>query len=283
MSQIGPIDRPIETPVTASPTSRLESGAQEAPAQSTTEVAKDQASAVTDSTKQAGQQVVQETKQQVGQVAAEAKNQTGNLLRQGVAEINSQAGHQQQRLAQGVHSIAQELGSMASSSDQSGPVTSLVQEASRRSGKAAHWLEDHEPTDILDGLRSFARRRPGTFLLGAAAAGVLVGRLTRGLAAEAKNEDAAHGEDPTTPGHALPSGYPAATDPIPIAEQLGDEAGGDPLTGEQVVGDPMPAGPEYTPTPPTRNSWPPAPPTPEAGREFSDDTLPRGLGQAGPR
>jgi hypothetical protein len=153
---------------------------------STTDVARDQASDVKDTTKEAGQQVVQETKQQAANVVAEARDQTGNLLRQGAAEVSSQAGQQQQRLAQSIHSMAQELGSMASASHESGPMQNIVQEASRRGGEVAHWLENHEPSDVLDQLRSFARRRPATFLIGAAAAGVLVGRLSRGLAADAK-------------------------------------------------------------------------------------------------
>lgn len=269
MSQTGPIDRPIEPPTYPSPTA----GSQETLDPSTTDVAKDQASEVKDTTKQAGQQVVQETRQQVAQVASEAKNQTSNLLRQGVSEINSQAGQQQQRLAQSVHSIAKELGSMASSSDQSGPMTGLAQDASRRAGAAAHWLETHEPSDILDGLRSFARRRPATFLLGAAAAGVLVGRLTRGIAAEAKNDDQGAGNQITPTHQALPGGYPTATDPLPA----GDQTAGDP-----TVGGPPPTGPEYTSGPSTPGPWTPGPSTP-AGETGFDDTLPRGLGEAGPR
>ncbi|GAB3918538.1 hypothetical protein GCM10011575_34210 [Microlunatus endophyticus] len=155
---------------------------------STADVAKDQAAEIKETSKAAGQQVVEETKQQAATVAAEAKNQTSDLLRQGIGEFNSQAGQQQQRLAGSVHSLAKELGAMASASDQSGPMTGLVQDASRRGGEIAQWLETHEPNDILDGLRSFARRRPGTFLLGAAAAGVLVGRLARGMAGDAGPE-----------------------------------------------------------------------------------------------
>ena len=37
---------------------------------------------------------------------------------------------------------------------------------------------------VLDELRRFARRRPATFLIGAAIAGVVVGRLTRNLLAD---------------------------------------------------------------------------------------------------
>jgi hypothetical protein len=44
-------------------------------------------------------------------------------------------------------------------------------------------LQNREPAELLDDVRSFARRKPGLFLLGAAAAGVLAGRLTSGVKA----------------------------------------------------------------------------------------------------
>ncbi len=40
-----------------------------------------------------------------------------------------------------------------------------------------------DPASLLDEAKSFARQRPGAFLLLAAGAGVLAGRLTRGLSA----------------------------------------------------------------------------------------------------
>ena len=54
-------------------------------------------------------------------------------------------------------------------------------------GKGAHqaagWLADRDPGSLLDEVRSFARRKPGTYLAIAMGAGVLAGRLTRGLTA----------------------------------------------------------------------------------------------------
>lgn len=44
-------------------------------------------------------------------------------------------------------------------------------------------LQDREPGELLDEVRRFARRKPGMFLLGAAAGGVLAGRLTSGMSA----------------------------------------------------------------------------------------------------
>ncbi len=208
----GPIDpasvpTPTETPGSVRPATGSDS--------STTDVAKDRAGDVTDTARQAGGQVVGEARQQASQVAGEVRNQTRNLLHQGLSEVRSQTGQQQQRLAQTVHSWAKELGAMASASAESGPMTDLVRDASRRSGELAHWLENHEPKHIVSELRSFARRRPGTFLFAAAAAGVVAGRLTRGIAAD-QSDGSSHDELPaasTTP--ALPQGSGASTAPVP--------------------------------------------------------------------
>src|SRR4029077_10670527 len=51
--------------------------------------------------------------------------------------------------------------------------------------QAAGWLADRDPGALLDEVRSFARRKPGTYLAIALGAGVLAGRLTRGLTAPA--------------------------------------------------------------------------------------------------
>lgn len=204
-----PAPASIPTPVeTTSPVMPATAAADQTPGNgsSTTDVAKDRAGDVTDTARQAGGQVVGEAKEQASQVAGEVKNQTRNLVQQGLSEVRNQTGQQQQRLAGTVHSWAKELGAMASASSESGPMTDLVRDASRRSGEIAHWLENHEPKHILGELRNFARRRPGTFLVAAAAAGVLAGRLTRGIAAD-QSDGSAAGELPvggTTP--ALPPG-----------------------------------------------------------------------------
>jgi len=99
------------------------------------------------------------------------------------SELRGQVNSQQSQLASRVQGWASELGSMASKSDESGPMTDLAQEASRRGGEIAHWLDTHEPADVLDEVKRFARRRPVAFLALAAAAGVVAGRVTRGAVA----------------------------------------------------------------------------------------------------
>jgi hypothetical protein len=73
---------------------------------------------------------------------------------------------------------------MASSSQEQGIAGEVAGQAADRAASFADWLEHRQPGDMLDELRSLARRRPGAFLLGAAAVGLIGGRMTRSLAAD---------------------------------------------------------------------------------------------------
>jgi len=156
------------------------------PAQSsTTEVAKDQAGQVADTAKQAGAQVAGTVKEQAGQVTAEAGRQAKQLFSQAQSEVTEQAAATQQRVADGLHALADELTGMAKHSDQDGPATDLARQAADKAHQAAGWLSNRDPGTLLDEVRSYARRKPGTYLAIALGAGVLAGRLTRGLTAPA--------------------------------------------------------------------------------------------------
>jgi hypothetical protein len=115
---------------------------------------------------------------------------------------------------------------MARSGSQSGPAGEVVRQAADKLTGVADWIGQREPGDLLEEFRGVARRRPGLFLLGAAAAGVLTGRLTRGVA-----EAASSGNDQgSAPGRApAAAGYPAGppTDPVygprPDARTVGEQ------------------------------------------------------------
>jgi gas vesicle protein len=155
-------------------------------------VAKEQAAAVKDTAVDKGQQVVGVAKEEASRVTAEATGQVKDLLNQGRSQLTEQVSAQQQKLSSLVHSFADELGTMASKSDKSGPITDLAQQGSRRIGALAHTLETSDASDLLDQVRNFARRRPVAFLLGSALAGVVVGRLSRSLASEAHDAKVAN-------------------------------------------------------------------------------------------
>jgi hypothetical protein len=150
---------------------------------STVDSAKGEAANVKDTAAGAAAGVKDVAKSEVSNVASEAKYQVRNFVDQTRSQLRGQVTNQQSQLASTLNGWASELGSMASKSDDSGPMADLAQEASRRVGEISHWLDTHEPADLLDEVKRFARRRPGAFLALAAAAGVVAGRVTRGAVA----------------------------------------------------------------------------------------------------
>ncbi|TFC29527.1 hypothetical protein E3O25_04645 [Cryobacterium sp. TMT1-3] len=154
----------------------------------TANVAADQAANVGDTAAHAAGEVADVTKDEVGKVAAETKKQAKDLLTDARSQLTEQAGEQQARVAEGLRSISDELTQMAGASDADGVATDLVRQAASRAGSVATWLDDRDPGSLLDEVRSYARRKPGTFIALAAAAGILAGRLTRSVAAESADE-----------------------------------------------------------------------------------------------
>ncbi|WP_420121509.1 hypothetical protein [Nakamurella sp.] len=177
---------------------------------STTGTARHEAGEVAATAKDAGTQVVQSAKEQVGEVTKEAGRQARDLLDQLRSEATDQAATQQERAAGGLRSLADELSGMARRSDQDGPATDLARQAAGRLQDVAQWLEQRDPGDVLDEVRAFARRRPGAYLALAAGAGLLAGRLTRGLASHDDSPPDRTGTAPSRPtrGVAAPDRYP---------------------------------------------------------------------------
>jgi hypothetical protein len=178
---------------------------------STTETAKSEATNVKDTAVGAAAGVKDVAKSEASNVAQEAKYQARSLMDQTRSNLRGQASNQQSAFAEKLNGWASELGSMASKSDESGPMSDLAQEASRRVGEISHWLDNHEPADLLDEVKRFARRRPVAFLAIAAGAGVLAGRVTRGAVAANKSVDS---DRESTPARAYDSGaydYDTAT------------------------------------------------------------------------
>jgi ElaB/YqjD/DUF883 family membrane-anchored ribosome-binding protein len=171
--------------------------------------AKDQAAEVAGTARDAGKHVAGVAGEQAGQVASEATQQVKQLVQQTRGELTEQAATQQQRVASGLRSLSQELSAMAQGSERSGMATDLVHQASDRTNAVASWLEQREPGHVLDEVTRFARQRPGTFLALAAGAGLLVGRLGRGLKAATDNGDG--GTAPQRPANAPNAGLAAAS------------------------------------------------------------------------
>lgn len=221
---------------------------------STGDVAKGEARNVGQTAAQAGSQVASTAADQAKEVAHETKQQAQDLVQQGRQQLRQQTVAQQQKAASGLSSLAQELRGLADGSSQGapGPARDLLQQASGYVEQFADKLQNREPADLLDEVRSFARRRPGAFLLGAALAGVLAGRLTSGVKAAHSN-----GSSGTGGQHRTSYAQTNYVDPAPAysgyAETTGYETTGYETTpgysGTAATGSPVPPPPYGTATP----------------------------------
>ena len=150
-------------------------------APATTDTAKEETSRLKDSATQAGGQLLQDAKGEAAAVTQEARRQLGDLWSQARDEVSGQATTQQTRLAGGLTSIGGQLTQMASNQSEQNVATDIVHEVGQRADSLGRWLESHGPDELVDEVRAFARRRPVAFLAIAAGAGIVLGRLTRGL------------------------------------------------------------------------------------------------------
>jgi hypothetical protein len=220
-----------------------------APEQGTAQVVKDHASDLGHSSVQTGKHVADVAREQASGVAAEAGRQGRDLLQQAQGQMEEQAARGQRRVAERLLSLSAELRSMAGNPSQGGVAADLVQQAAARVCDAGQWLDAREPGQVVHEVQSFARRRPTAFLLLAAGAGLVAGRLTRGLTDATADNSTAKAVSAPVQGldeqWARPpdvTGYPPATPPY------GDETRVSPAqaSGLLSTGDPgWEAGPAY--------------------------------------
>lgn len=174
--------------------------------------AREQATKVGHEAAQAGGQMARQAAGQGKQVASETGRQARNLVGEASEQLREQAEAQQKRAADGLRSLGAELQSMASRSEQDGVASEMARRASGTAEQAAGWLEAREPGELVNEVRDYARRHPGTFLAGAVVAGLLVGRLTRNVAASG-HEGCGQGDGQRTGQGSQRAGMPSEVSP----------------------------------------------------------------------
>jgi hypothetical protein len=171
---------------------------------------KEQAKEAASTAASEGKHVTSVAGEEAQKVVAEAKQQTQALLDDAKTQLHEQSRSQRDRLVQTLGTLGDDLDRMAGQAD-SGLAGELVQKASERVRGISSRIDGREPAELLEEVRDFARRKPGTFLLGALAAGVVAGRFARGA-------QKAHGSDElgtTGPSstQALPTQRPTSSFP----------------------------------------------------------------------
>jgi uncharacterized protein YjbJ (UPF0337 family) len=168
--------------------------------------AKERAQQVAGSAAEQGQHVAGVAQEHAKKITGEAKDQARGLIDEASSQIDEQSRIQKTKLAETLRGFGEDLermsgqdsdGSEESANEGGDMARQLVQQAAHQAQDLAGHLENREPQELLDDVRRFARQKPGTFILGALVAGVVVGRLTRGA-------KAANDEDESTVSNARP-------------------------------------------------------------------------------
>lgn len=126
-------------------------------------------------------------REQAERVRGEVVGQTRELAEEARSKLEDQAHAQSRRMADALSRLGDEVRALAEGRpDDAATVLPYLSDAANAVYDAADRLygmaqdvEDQGLTGVLDDVAVFARRRPGAFLLGTAAAGLVVGRAVR--------------------------------------------------------------------------------------------------------
>lgn len=184
-----------------------------------------------------GFEVAQHAKDAAGQVGSTVRDEAAHVTHETAAQarrvamdvrerVVAEAEEQATRVSKQLGRIADELSDMAGSAPSSSMSAGAIRSAADTSRQAARFLDERGARGLLDSARDYARRKPGTFLLGAAVAGFLVGRVAKSATGGEQNRPqqsqqqggvvpvAAERPD-VTPDYGAP--LPASTAPAPPA------------------------------------------------------------------
>lgn len=133
--------------------------------------------ALQDKASEVGQTAKEHTRQLGDEVARQARDVTGQVRERLTGEAQSQ----NERLAMTLRHLSGELEMMHKNAPGDSMAAAMVQRLSEGSRQAADYLREHGPEGVLNEVKEYARRKPGTFLLTSAVAGFVVGRIGKGL------------------------------------------------------------------------------------------------------
>ena len=172
----------VQTPTTPHPKSATSAG--EADSASRPDVtqmattAKDESAAVAGTAVEGGREVAGEIAEQVSAVAGTAKDQLTNLMSQAKDELRTQGEARGQQVVSGLQTLSDQMSALVHGHpDQAGGVGTAVSEAQQRVQTYVRSVQDRGPRALVDDVTTFARRRPGVFLLAASVAGFAAGRV----------------------------------------------------------------------------------------------------------
>lgn len=164
--------------------------------------AAERGSAVAQQAKDEARDVVETARARAGEVTEELSAHGRSLLEQTTSQLEQQAQVAAQRAAGSFQKLGSEAQALAEGRPEEAPVLTEyawkladgAYGASDRLHQLATDVETRGLTGVLDDLSTYARRRPGAFLLGAAVVGFGIGRVVKAEQARRQSD----GDDDAT-------------------------------------------------------------------------------------
>lgn len=212
---------------------------------STAQTAANEAEKTKETVVKAGAHLASTAQEEARNVAGEAGIQVQTVVGQFMGSLQEQAGMQQQKTAEMLHTLGSDLKSMADSTvgqGESSMAARWVREAGTKASSAADWLDQRDPGALVNEVKRFARRRPAAFLGLAVGAGLLAGRLTRNLG-EGESGNEPQRKDPQF--EVTPRKLPPTPDYV-LAARRGESFPESPAAAPAATGNPLggPTGPD---------------------------------------
>lgn len=165
----------------------------------------------------------------VSQVAEETSRQTRRLVDETLGQLRAQAGQETQRVGGALHSLGERLDALADGEpDKAGPLGEYAEQFASQTHEIARKIDELGFDGVVRELSSFARRRPGAFLLSTAVAGFASARLGRGVA---ESEGASRPSAPDSAQRPSVSAASVTHDDLPSAALPATESGGAAMHG----------------------------------------------------
>ena len=175
------------------------------------DAAKTEASNVASTAADGARDVASEASAQAKAVASEAKQQLDRLVSQSREEVRQQAEQRTSQAAEQLHTLSQQFTALVEGRPEAaGPLVGYVGDLQGQLKRLASRIEQGGPQGIVEDVTRLARRRPGTFLAGAAGIGFVVGRLVRAGAASQRTDG------PSTDAIPMPPNGPALAERSPL-------------------------------------------------------------------
>jgi len=128
--------------------------------------------------------VAQNVQEQTKQVAQKAQEQARSTMHRVMDDARERANDEAVKVADTLHGTSEQMREMADAPMEQGLASTIVREGANAAERLASRLDEGGVDRVLADVRSFARRSPGAFLFGAAAAGFFAGRIMRNFSSD---------------------------------------------------------------------------------------------------